>query len=78
LAREQADHAEKMTARAQSEKQTGKKPGGRPPAPPVPGPAATDQVKLTDAQSRIMRQPATVSSRLTMPRRQSPAAACWS
>jgi hypothetical protein len=54
LAREQAEYAEKMTARAEKEKQTGKKPGGRPPAPPVAGPAATDQVNLTDAQSRIM------------------------
>ena len=33
---------------------TGKKPGGRPPAPPVEGPLPTDQVNLTDEESRIM------------------------
>ena len=33
---------------------TGKKPGGKPPAPPVEGPLPTDQVNLTDEQSRIM------------------------
>ena len=33
---------------------TGKKPGGRPPAPPVEGPLPTDQVNLTDEPSRLM------------------------
>ena len=33
---------------------TGKKPGGRPPQPPVEGPLPTDQVNLTDEESRIM------------------------
>jgi hypothetical protein len=33
---------------------TGKKPGGKPPQPPVEGPLATDQINLTDEASRIM------------------------
>lgn len=52
--REQAAHAQKLAARAQKTKATGKKPGGRPPAPPVEGPLPTDQVNLTDEDSRIM------------------------
>ncbi len=52
--REQAAHAQKLAAGAQKTKATGKKPGGRPPAPPVEGPLPTDQVNLTDEDSRIM------------------------
>src|SRR5271156_4994991 len=36
---------------------TGKKPGGFPPAPPVESPDATDQINLTDEDSRIMPVP---------------------
>ncbi len=43
-----------MAQRAAKTAVTGKKPGGRPPAPPVEGPLPTDQVNLTDEQSRIM------------------------
>ncbi len=53
-AREQAEHDAKMAQRAAKTAVTGKKPGGRPPAPPVEGPLPTDQVNLTDEQSRIM------------------------
>jgi transposase len=53
-AREQAEHAAKLAARAAKTAATGKKPGGRVPQPPVAGPAATDQVNLTDKESRIM------------------------
>ena len=53
-AREQAEHDAKMAQRAAKTAATGKKPGGRPPAPPVEGPLPTDQVNLTDEQSRIM------------------------
>ena len=35
-------------------RQTGKKPGGRAPQPPVEGPLPADQVNLTDEESRIM------------------------
>jgi len=53
-AREQAEHDAKMAQRAAKTAVTGKKPRGRPPAPPVEGPLPTDQVNLTDEQSRIM------------------------
>jgi hypothetical protein len=53
-AREQAEHDAKMAQRAAKTGATGKKPGGRPPAPPVEGPLPTDQVNLTDEESRIM------------------------
>ena len=52
--REQAEHDATMAARAAKTAATGKKPGGRPPAPPVAGPLPSDQVNLTDADSRIM------------------------
>jgi len=52
--REQAEHQAKLAAREAKEKATGKKPGGKPPAPPVEGPLPTDQVNLTDEESRIM------------------------
>jgi len=53
-AREQAEHEAKLAARAAKTAATGKKPGGRPPAPPVEGPLPSDQVNLTDEESRIM------------------------
>jgi transposase len=56
-AREQAEHDAKMAQRAAKTAASGKKPGGRPPAPPVAGPLPTDQVNLTDEQSRIMPVP---------------------
>jgi len=52
--REQAEHAEKLAAREAKTKVTGKKPGGRPPAPPAEGARPTDQINLTDEDSRIM------------------------
>lgn len=53
-AREQREYEQKMAARAAKQERTGKKPGGKPPQPPSPGPKATDQVNLTDEESRIM------------------------
>lgn len=53
-AHEQAEHAAKLKAREIMTAATGKKPSGRPPAPPVAGPLPTDQVNLTDEESRIM------------------------
>ncbi|HEX3989619.1 MAG TPA: IS1182 family transposase, partial [Acetobacteraceae bacterium] len=53
-AREKAEHEAKMAARAAKSAETGKKPGGRPPAPPVEAPGPADQVNLTDEESRIM------------------------
>src|ERR1035441_7989144 len=52
-AREQAEHDAKLAARAAKTAATGKKPGGKPPAAPVEGPLPTDQVNLTDEESRI-------------------------
>ena len=52
FAREQAAYEAKIAARAA--KARGKKPGGKPPAPPVAGPRPTDQINLTDEDSRIM------------------------
>jgi transposase len=52
--REQAEYQAKLAARDAKAAATGKKPGGRPPQPPVEGPRPTDQVNLTDEESRIM------------------------
>ncbi len=52
--RELAEHEAKLAARAAKEKATGKKPGGKPPAAPTEGPPPSDQVNLTDEESRIM------------------------
>ena len=54
LAREQAEHQAKLRAREEKANKTGRKPGGRPPQPPTAGPGPTDQVNLTDQDSRIM------------------------
>jgi transposase len=54
FAREQAEHQAKLAAREEKAKKTGRKPGGRPPAPPAARPGPSDQVNLTDADSRIM------------------------
>jgi transposase len=53
-AREKAEYDAKIAAREAKIAATGKKPGGKPPSPPVEGPAPSDQVNLTDAESRIM------------------------
>jgi transposase len=53
-AAELAEHQAKLAAREAKTKETGKKPGGKPPAPPVAGPLPTDQINLTDEESRIM------------------------
>jgi transposase len=53
-AQERAEFDAKMKAREEKTARTGKKPGGKPPAPPTPGVRSTDQINLTDADSRIM------------------------
>ena len=53
-AAEQAAYEAKIAAREQKAKQTGKRPGGRPPSAPTAGVRPTDQVNLTDEESRIM------------------------
>jgi transposase len=52
--RERAEHQAKVEAREAKIEATGKKPGGKPPQLPVEGPLPTDQVNLTDEESRIM------------------------
>ncbi len=52
--RELAEHEAKMAAREAKSAATGKKPGGKPPQPPAKGPLPSDQVNLTDEDSRIM------------------------
>ena len=51
---EQADYEQKLTQRQTREQLTGKKPRGREPQPPQAGPRQTDQVNLTDEESRIL------------------------
>lgn len=54
LAEEQRQYDAKVAAREARAKAKGKRPGGRPPTPPTGGVRDTDQVNLTDAESRIM------------------------
>lgn len=56
-ARERAEYEAKMAARAARAEQTGRKPRGRVPQSPVAGPLPSDQVNLTDEESRIMPVP---------------------
>jgi hypothetical protein len=57
LAAEQGEYEAKLAQRAERERTTGRRPGGRPPTPPVPGPRDGDQYNFTDPQSRIMKNP---------------------
>src|SRR6202163_915779 len=52
--REKAEHEAKLAAREAKAKASGKKPGGKPPNPPVEGALPADQINLTDEASRIM------------------------
>jgi hypothetical protein len=54
FAREQADYQAKLNAREAKAAASGKKPRGKAPKPPEPGPRAKDQINLTDEESRIM------------------------
>lgn len=53
-AQEKKEYDEKVAARQAKEKKSGKKPRGRDPKPPTPGPRKKDQVNLTDEESRVM------------------------
>jgi len=52
--REKALYEQKMATRADKQERTGKKPGGKSPKAPKPGPRASDQINLTDEESRVM------------------------
>ena len=54
-AAEQADYQAKVREREEKARTTGRKPGGRPPQPPEPGPRDQDQYNFTDPESRIMK-----------------------
>ncbi len=53
-AQEQKEYEDKVAERSAKAEATGKKPRGREPKPPIPGPRKNDQVNLTDEESRIM------------------------
>ena len=54
-AAERAEYEAKMQAREQQAQATGRKPRGRAPVPPTPGPRDQDQYNFTDPESRIMK-----------------------
>jgi len=54
-AAEQAEYEAKLAQREERERATGRRPGGRPPTPPVPGARSGDQYNFTDPESRIMK-----------------------
>jgi len=51
---EQAEYQAKLAVREAKAEATGRKPSGRPLQPPVESPLPTDQINLTDEDSRIM------------------------
>lgn len=65
-AEERGQYEEKLAERAKKQQETGKKPRGKKLKEPTPGPTATDQVNLTDEESRIMPVSGGGLSRLTM------------
>jgi transposase len=52
---EKAEYEAKTRAREEKAAQKGRKPAGRPPSPPTPGPRDKDQYNFTDPESRIMK-----------------------
>jgi transposase len=49
------EHQAKLREREAKARQSGRKPGGRPPQPPVEGPRDKDQYNFTDPESQIMK-----------------------
>ena len=54
-AAEQAEYEAKVHEREEKARKSGRKPRGRPPTPPTPGPRDKDQYNFTDPDSRIMK-----------------------
>jgi len=52
---EQAEYEAQVRERERKAQEKGRKPGGRPPVPPTPGPRDGDQYNFTDPESHIMR-----------------------
>jgi len=55
---EQAEYEAKLRERERRAQEKGRKPGGRPPQPPTPGPRDGDQYNFTHPDSRIMKNSA--------------------
>jgi transposase len=55
FAAEQAEYEATLRERAAKAERNGRKPGGRSPQPPTPGPHDDDQYNFTDPDSRIMK-----------------------
>lgn len=53
---EQAEYEAKLAKREAKATDSGKKPRGKPPVPPVEGARDKDQINLTDEESRIMKR----------------------
>jgi len=54
---DQAAYEETVARRVETERATGRRPRGRAPTPPTPGPRADDQDNFTDPDARIMKNP---------------------
>ena len=52
---EQAEYEAKLEEREEKARKSGRKPGGKKPKPPQPGPGDKDQYNFTDPDSRIMK-----------------------
>jgi transposase len=52
---ERAEYEAKVLEREEKAKHKGRRPGGKPPQPPQPGPRDKDQYNFTDPDSRIMK-----------------------
>jgi transposase len=52
---EQAEYEAKLQQREEKTRRSGRKPGGKPPKAPTPGPQDKDQYNFTDPESRIMK-----------------------
>jgi transposase len=52
---EKAEYEAKVREREEKARRTGRKPGGRQPKPPQPGPRDKDQYNFTDPESRMMK-----------------------
>ena len=52
---EKAEYEAKLREREEKARRNGRKPGGHPPQPPIPGPQDKDQYNFTDPDSRIMK-----------------------
>lgn len=54
-AAEEAEYQAKVREREEKAREMGRKPRGRPPQPPTPGPRDQDQYNFTDPDSRVMK-----------------------